>query len=114
MAIAQAVRRELDPQAQERLKNMGTVNPVAHKACLRGYDWLENNTNKEEWDLSEEYFNQAIEADSTYALAYAGLAEWLIRSTHTDPPGPRPDISNAPRWRSTGPSNWTRIWPKPT
>ena len=90
MAIAQAVRRELDPAAQNRLRDMGTVNPVAHKACLRGFIGLEGGSG-EEWPVIKEYFNQAIAADSTYALAWAGLAEWLVRSTHTST-GPPPGI----------------------
>jgi TolB-like protein/Tfp pilus assembly protein PilF len=90
-AIAQAVRLELDPEAQARLREMGTVNPDAYKACMRGYDWLVNWDGDEEWALAGQYFNEAVEADSSYALAWAGLAEWLVRSTHTSA-GPPHDI----------------------
>ena len=86
MAVAQAVRRELDPAAQARLRAMGTVNPVAHKACMRGYEWLDKQTNLEELELAAEYFERAITADSTYALAHAGLGEALTQLTHK--PGP--------------------------
>jgi TolB-like protein len=82
-AIARAVRQELDPAAQERLREMGTVNPDAHKACMRGYEWLDKQGTYEELELAAQYFEEAIAADSTYALAYAGLGESLTQLTHT-------------------------------
>ncbi len=84
MAIARAVRLELDPAAQERLRNMGTVDPEAHKACMRGYEWLNDQTSKEENELAVRYFEDSITADSTYALAWAGLGEALTQLTHYD------------------------------
>jgi TolB-like protein/Tfp pilus assembly protein PilF len=49
------------------------VNPAAYDAYLRGLYFL----NQRDIDKSVEYLQQAVALDSTYALAYAGLAEAL-------------------------------------
>jgi tetratricopeptide (TPR) repeat protein len=50
------------------------VNPEAYEAYLKGrYFW--NKRTGEGLKKAIEYFNRAIEADSTYAEAYSGLAD---------------------------------------
>jgi tetratricopeptide (TPR) repeat protein len=50
------------------------VNPEAFDLYLRGrYAW--NQRNPEGFGKAIEYFNQAIEKDSNFALAYSGLAD---------------------------------------
>ena len=72
-AIAGEVKAALTPQEQARLANTRPVNPDAHEAYLKGrYYW--NLRTEEGLKKSIEYFQQAIEKDPSYALAYAGLA----------------------------------------
>ena len=51
-----------------------TVDPKAYEAYLKGrYEW--NKRTEASVRQSIQYFEQAIETDPTYALAYAGLAD---------------------------------------
>ena len=76
--VAQAIAREIKvavtPQESARLAASRPVNPEAHEAYLKGnYFW--GGMNVRNWHKSIEYFQQAIDKDSTYALAYAGMAK---------------------------------------
>ncbi|MGB7623186.1 MAG: protein kinase [Terriglobia bacterium] len=72
-AIAGEVKAALTPQEQARLANSRPVNPDAHEAYLKGrYYW--NLRTEEALKKSIEFFQQAIEKDPGYALAYAGLS----------------------------------------
>jgi TolB-like protein len=76
--VAQAIAREIKvvvtPQESARLAASRPVNPEAHEAYLKGnYFW--GGMNVRNWYKSIEYFQQAIDKDSTYALAYAGMAK---------------------------------------
>jgi TolB-like protein/Flp pilus assembly protein TadD len=73
-AIANAIKIKLTPQEQTRLARARSVNPEAHEAYLKGrYYW----SMRTQGGLKEslEYFQEAIEKDPGYALAYAGLAD---------------------------------------
>ena len=73
-AIADEIRVEITPREQRRLATRRTVNPLAYEAYLRGrYYW--NRRTPAELRRGIEFFQQAIEADPTYAEAYAGLAD---------------------------------------
>jgi len=73
-AIANEIKIKLTPQEQARLASARPVNPEAHEAYLKGrYYW--NLRTEEGLKKSSEYFQQAIEKDPGYALAYAGLAD---------------------------------------
>ena len=76
--VAQAIAREINvavtPSEQERMARTRAVNPEAHEAYLKGkYFWAKSSPS--DWYKSIQYFQQAIDKDSTYALAYAGMAE---------------------------------------
>jgi len=76
--VAQAIAREIKitvtPGEQERLARARVVNPEAHEAYLKGnYFWIKSTP--ADWYKSIQYFQQAIDKDSTYALAYAGMAK---------------------------------------
>jgi len=72
-AIAREIKVAVTPQESERLAASRPVNPEAHEAYLKGnYFW--GKMTPRDWYKSIEYFQQAIDRDSTYALAYAGLA----------------------------------------
>ena len=73
-AIAQEIQVKLTPRERARLTTVRPVNPAAHEAYLKGrYHW--NQWHAEGFRKGVEYFQQAVEADSSYAAAYAGLAE---------------------------------------
>ena len=76
--IAEHVARELVPQMtgedQKLLAKRFTDNSEAYQLYMRGrYHW--NKYNSVDWTKAVAYFNQAIEKDPTYALAYTGLAD---------------------------------------
>jgi len=74
-SIANEIELELTPPQQARLAYARPVIPEAHEAYLRGrYHW--NKRTPEEVQKGLEYFNQAIEKDPRYALAYAGVADY--------------------------------------
>jgi tetratricopeptide (TPR) repeat protein len=51
-----------------------TANPEAYQDYLKGRYWW-NKRNEDGFNKGREYFQQAIEKDPTYALAYSGLAD---------------------------------------
>jgi len=78
-AIADQVRVQLSPKQQARLRSAREVNPDAYDAYLKGRFFLQTPTlqaNKS----AESYFQEAIQKDSTFALAYAGLADCYLNS----------------------------------
>jgi TolB-like protein/Tfp pilus assembly protein PilF len=75
-AIAREVQVKLTPQEEAHLGQVRTVDPEAYAAYLRGrYHW--NRRSGEGCGKAIRCFQQAIDSDPTYALAYAGLADCL-------------------------------------
>lgn len=73
-AITERIRVRLDPQEERQLARLHPVEPEALNAYLKGrYLW--NRRNKEGLEESLDYFNQAIEKDPNFALAYVGSAD---------------------------------------
>ena len=73
-AIAREIKVAVTPAEQERLASARVVNPEAHEAYLKGnYFWAK--TTPADWYKSIQYFQQAIDIDSMYAPAYAGMAK---------------------------------------
>jgi tetratricopeptide (TPR) repeat protein len=73
-AIAKEIQAKLTPEEEMRLASARRVNPEAHEAYFKGrFYW--NKMTEEGSKKSIEYFEQAIEKDPDYALAYAGLAD---------------------------------------
>jgi TolB-like protein/DNA-binding winged helix-turn-helix (wHTH) protein len=76
-AIANQIQIKLTPQEQARLARARPVNPEAHEAYLKGcYYW--NLRTEDGLKKGIDYFQQAIEKDPGYALAYAGLADSYV------------------------------------
>jgi TolB-like protein len=73
-AIAEALRATLSPEEHERLETAPTENLAAYDAYLLGRQRMTKRTSIA---LAEavDYFQQAIEIDPDFALAYVGLAE---------------------------------------
>ena len=77
VAGALAVELLSDQQARAAAAKTPTVNPAAHDAYLRGrYHW--NQRTEGGVRKAIEFFEQAIEHDPEYALAYTGLADCYI------------------------------------
>jgi eukaryotic-like serine/threonine-protein kinase len=76
-AIVNEIQIELSAQEASRLRVSRTVKPDSYEAYLKGrYFW--NKRDRESVMTGIEYFNQAIDLDPTYSLAYSGVADSLI------------------------------------
>ncbi len=86
--IARSIAAEtgvgLSSTERGRLADSRRVDSEAYEAYLRGWHQWERR-NREAFDLARSYFRRAIEIDSTFAPAYAGLAQtyngaadWLL------------------------------------
>ncbi len=72
--IAEEIRVQLTPREEARLARVRAVSPAAFEAYLRGrHLWSKRTVAAVK--RSAEFFEQAIDADPAYALAYAGLAD---------------------------------------
>jgi serine/threonine-protein kinase len=72
--ISEKLRLRLSGEEQKRLTKRYTDNTEAYQLYLQGrYHW--NRRTAEGYKRAIEHFEQAIEKDSSYALAYTGLAD---------------------------------------
>jgi adenylate cyclase len=74
LAIVNHLKLELLGDDRERLTKKYTENTEAYNLYLRGR-WFWNKWMAEDIKRGMNYFSRAIAEDSTYALAYAGLAD---------------------------------------
>ena len=73
-AIAKKVEVTVSAREHERLVAARQVSPDAYEAYLKGrYYW--NKRTGDSMQKAEQYFQQAIDGDPTYAAAYSGLAD---------------------------------------
>jgi tetratricopeptide (TPR) repeat protein len=73
-SVVENLNARLNGRAEEELSARPTENPEAHELYLKGrYLW--NRRNTASLRKAGDYFQQAIDLDSNYALAYAGLAD---------------------------------------
>ena len=74
-AISSHLRERLSAEPKKTVVHGGTSDPEAYQLYLKGlYHW-ERRT-PESLEKSKDYFNQAIQRDPNYALAYVGLADY--------------------------------------
>jgi TolB-like protein/Tfp pilus assembly protein PilF len=93
-AIAEEIRAALSPQAEARLASVREINPQAYEAFLRGQFHFQRLT-PFDLDQAQEYFEEALRLDSTYAPAQAGLAlVWIGKGQMMIAP-PRVAAANA-------------------
>ena len=72
--VSNKLRLKLSGADEQKLAKHYTDNPEAYQLYLKGrFYW--NQRTGEALKKSIQYFNQAIEKDSSYALAYAGIAD---------------------------------------
>ena len=72
--ISKRLRVQLSGEKQQRLGSAGTTNPEAYRLYLEGRQLWYGRT-PEGLTKSIDLFQQAITADPSYALAYAGLGD---------------------------------------
>jgi TolB-like protein len=72
--ISENLRLQLSRAEQEQLRKRYTTHPEAHQDYLQGRFHARSRL-PEDLERAVEYFNSAIDKDSRYALAYAGLAD---------------------------------------
>ncbi len=85
--ISEKLRLRLTGDDQKKLSKQYTADPEAYRLYLKGrYFW--NKRSQEGMKKAIDYFQQAIDRDPTYALAYAGLADSydLLDDWGTTPP----------------------------
>ena len=73
-AISGSLRVRLTSEEKTRLAKSSATNPEAYQLYLKGR-YHANQTTAAELKKGVEYFQQAIDKDPGYALAYAGLAD---------------------------------------
>jgi serine/threonine protein kinase/Tfp pilus assembly protein PilF len=79
--IAKALKATLTLSEQERIKRISTTEPTAYDYYLKGREYYFDfsvQSNK----YAIQLFNKALEIDSNYAPAYAGLSESIRESAY--------------------------------
>ena len=77
-AIAAHLREHLSTNGSKSVAaHGGTTNPAAYQLYLKGRYYWERRT-QDSLAKAKDYFNQAIESDPNYALAYIGLADYYF------------------------------------
>ncbi|MBT7952665.1 MAG: hypothetical protein HN764_13635 [Gammaproteobacteria bacterium] len=85
-AIAKALHATLSPEEQERLATIPTKNLAAYEAYLLGKQRMATRTNEKLVEAAA-YFEQAIELDPAFALAYVGLSDsYQLQTVYSDLP----------------------------
>ena len=73
--VSQKLKIKLSGVEQQKLTKNYTANTEAYQLYLKGlYYW--NKFPSKEYEKSRDYFEQAIDVDPTYALAFSGLADY--------------------------------------
>jgi len=82
VAIAEQIRQRLSPSVAAAIDARQTSNPEAYQLYLKGRnEW--NQFQPDSIPRALEYYQQAVDRDPRYALAWAGMAHAMITSTVT-------------------------------
>src|SRR6476646_7414223 len=77
--IAEALQAKLTGAERRAISSQPTTNSEAHELYLRGRFYWNRTVGpafEKSFDKSREYYEKALQLDPTYALAYAGLADY--------------------------------------
>ena len=78
-AIAQQIRAQLTSQQQAQLRRAAAVDPAAYDAYLKGRLYFSTEfTKPDSLKSAQHLFEEAIQKDPNFALAYAGLADTYV------------------------------------
>jgi TolB-like protein/Flp pilus assembly protein TadD len=94
LAIAREIEAALTPEEEMRITRTEAVNPEAHEAYLLGRHYLDKGL-EPDIEVAIEYFEKALEIDSNYAIAYAGLADAYMIFGNTNIRSPEDTWPNA-------------------
>jgi len=83
--IAREIQLSLTTQQRQRLAAARQVDPKTYEAYLKGI-YFSNKRSAPNFKRAIEYFQQAIEKDPNYALAYSGLSDALLGQIFTGTP----------------------------
>jgi serine/threonine protein kinase len=84
--ISSRLREHLTGEQKARLNNGATANPEAYQLYLKGRFYWDKRS-PEALGKAKDFFQQAVERDPNYALAYVGLAEYYnVLPDNTDTP----------------------------
>ncbi len=83
--ISEKLKLRLSPEDQQKLAGQKTENWEAYNLYLKGHYHWEKFTD-DDMRKAVDYFQQAIDKDPNYALAYAGLADAFHELAYTSPP----------------------------
>jgi len=76
-AISTKLRERLSGETKAQVAKGGTSDPEAYQAYLKGLYYWERRS-PETLEKAKDYFNQAIQKDPGYAMAYVGLANYYV------------------------------------
>jgi len=90
--VAQLLAKELQavitPEEKKLIEKVPTINLTAREFYLRGMEELLkyeiHRNNREALEIAESFFNQALEYDPTFALAYTGLGHIYYSKHRSD------------------------------
>jgi serine/threonine protein kinase/tetratricopeptide (TPR) repeat protein len=94
--IADKLRSKLSGTEKQQVTKQGTQNPEAYQLYVKGrYNW--NKRTSADIKIAISYFNQALDKDPGYALAYSGLADayGVLTNYGSDPNDVTPKASAA-------------------
>lgn len=94
--ISEILSKQLTGEENKRLAKRATDSPEAFQLYLKGrYFW--NKRTEEGFEKAVDFYNQALEKDPTYALAYVGLANCYLSGgfKFTDTPAKRVAVVEA-------------------
>ena len=74
-AISAKLRERLAGETKKQVAKGGTNDPEAYQLYLKGRYYFEKRT-RDSLEKAKDYFNEAIEKDPNYALAYLGLSDY--------------------------------------
>jgi len=79
-AIAEELNAVVTPQEKQRIEKAPTANLAAYENYLLGRSYL-NRFYEQNYDVAMQFFEQAKNKDTAYALAYVGISEvWVMRA----------------------------------
>jgi TolB-like protein/DNA-binding winged helix-turn-helix (wHTH) protein/Tfp pilus assembly protein PilF len=92
--IAEKLRLKLTGEEKQRLARRNTEDAEAYRSYLKGrYYW--NKRSPDGMQKAANYFQQAIDKDPAYALAYAGLADTYVYLSFFNMVAPRDAMPRA-------------------
>jgi serine/threonine protein kinase/lipopolysaccharide biosynthesis regulator YciM len=75
--ISSRLRERLTDSQKTKISSSGTNDPEAYQLYLKGRFYWDTRT-PDALNKAKDYFQQAIDNDPNYALAYVGLAEYYV------------------------------------